>query len=54
MPDIKKVIQNPDSPGPQRSDRRLVLDDRDEAQARSTAEGDKGEEAWLTDIPLTC
>jgi len=37
MPDIKKVIQNPDTPGPRRSDRKLDLEDWDEAQAQRTA-----------------
>ena len=36
MPDIKNVIDNPDTPGPRRSDRKPDLDDRDEAQAKST------------------
>jgi len=37
MPDIKKVIQNPETPSPRRSDRRLDLEDWDPAQAKSTA-----------------
>jgi len=37
MPDIKKVIQNPDTPSPRRSDRKLDLEDWDEAQAQRTA-----------------
>jgi TusE/DsrC/DsvC family sulfur relay protein len=49
MPDIKKVIQNPDTPSPRRSDRQLDLEGWDEAQAQRTA-GQEGieltEEHW--------
>lgn len=37
MPDIKKIIDNPDTPSPRRSDRELDLEDWDEAQAQNTA-----------------
>jgi tRNA 2-thiouridine synthesizing protein E len=46
MPDIKKIIDNPDTPSPRRSDRELDLKDWDEAQAQNTA-GQEGIE--LTD-----
>jgi tRNA 2-thiouridine synthesizing protein E len=38
MPDIKKIISNPDTPSPRRSDRELDLEDWDDTQARRTAE----------------
>lgn len=37
MQDGRKVIDNPDTPSPRRSDRRLDLEDWDEAQAQRTA-----------------
>ena len=37
MPDIKKIIDNPDTPGSLRSDRELDLEDWDETQAQNTA-----------------
>jgi tRNA 2-thiouridine synthesizing protein E len=38
MPDIKKVIKNPDTPSPRRVDRELDLQDWDEEQGRRQAE----------------
>jgi tRNA 2-thiouridine synthesizing protein E len=46
MPDIKKVIENPDTPSPRRADREIDLQEWDEAQGRRLA-GDEGIE--LTD-----
>jgi TusE/DsrC/DsvC family sulfur relay protein len=37
MPDIKKVIRNPDTPSPRRVDRELDLQDWNEEQARRQA-----------------
>ena len=38
MPDIKKVIDNPDTSSPRRTDRELDLDNWDEAQGQRSAE----------------
>ena len=38
MPDIKKVIKNPDTPSPRRVDRELDLQDWNEEQGRRQAE----------------
>jgi TusE/DsrC/DsvC family sulfur relay protein len=38
MPDIKKVIKNPDTPSPRRVDRELDLQEWDEEQGRRQAE----------------
>lgn len=38
MPDIKKVIENPDTSSPRRADRKMELEDWNEEQAKHAAE----------------